>query len=85
MLKWNRTHLNNIFGRVAGQLEDYKKYSKNIKKMGQEGLIWNMETHFILRDPREYITGTKMNFKGIKKSDELAALIEYLAATTKIN
>ena len=79
-------HLNNIFGRVAGQLEDYKKYSKNIKKMGLEGLIWNTETltSFIM-NPKKYITGTKMNFKGIKKSDELAALIEYLAATTKIN
>ena len=79
-------HLNNIFGRVAGQLEDYKKYSKNIKKMGQEGLIWNNETlTSFIENPKEYITGTKMNFKGIKKSDELEALIEYLAATTKIN
>ena len=79
-------HLNNIFGRVAGQLEDYKKYSKNIKKMGQEGLIWNTGTlTSFLENPKKYITGTKMNFKGIKKSDELAALIEYLAATTKIN
>ena len=79
-------HLNNIFGRVAGQLEDYKKYSKNIKKMGQEGLIWNEETlTSFIENPKEYITGTKMNFKGIKKSDELEALIEYLAATTKIN
>ena len=79
-------HLNNIFGRVAGQLEDYKKYSKNIKKMGQEGLIWNTETlTSFIENPKEYITGTKMNFKGIKKSDELAALIEYLVATTKIN
>ena len=79
-------HLNNIFGRVAGQLEDYKKYSKNIKKMGLEGLIWNTETlTSFIENPKEYITGTKMNFKGIKKSDELAALIEYLAATTKIN
>ena len=79
-------HLNNIFGRVAGQLEDYKKYSKNIKKMGQEGLIWNTETlTSFIQNPKKYITGTKMNFKGIKKSDELEALIEYLAATTKIN
>ena len=79
-------HLNNIFGRVAGQLENYKKYSKNIKKMGQEGLIWNTETLIsFIENPKEYITGTKMNFKGIKKSDELEALIEYLAATTKIN
>ena len=79
-------HLNNIFGRVAGQLEDYKKYSKNIKKMGQEGLIWNTETlTSFIENPKEYIKGTKMNFKGIKKSDELEALIEYLAATTKIN
>ena len=79
-------HLNNIFGRVAGQLEDYKKYSKNIKKMGKEGLIWNTETlTSFIENPKKYITGTKMNFKGIKKSDELEALIEYLAATTKIN
>ena len=79
-------HLNNIFGRVAGELKDYKKYSKSIRKIGQEGLIWNAETlTSFLENPKEYITGTKMNFKGIKKSDDLAALIEYLAATTKIN
>ena len=79
-------HLNNIFGRVAGELKDYKKYSKNIKKLGQEGLIWNNETlTSFLENPKKYIKGTKMNFKGIKKSDELDALVEYLAASTKIN
>ena len=79
-------HLNNIFGRVAGQLKDYKKYSKNIQKLGQEGLIWNEETlTSFINNPKKYISGTKMNFKGIKKSDELIALIEYLKATTKIN
>ena len=79
-------HLNNIFGRVAGELRDYKKYSKNIKKLGQEGLIWNNETLIsFLANPKKYIKGTKMNFKGIKKSDELDALVEYLAASTKIN
>ena len=76
----------NIFGRVAGELRDYKKYSKNIKKLGQEGLIWNSETLIsFLENPKKYIKGTKMNFKGIKKSDELDALVEYLAASTKIN
>ena len=79
-------HLNNIFGRVAGELNDYKRYSKNIKKLGQEGLIWNNETlTYFLENPKKFIKGTKMNFKGIKKSEELAALVEYLAATTKIN
>ena len=79
-------HLNNIFGRVAGELRDYKKYSKNIKKLGQEGLIWNNETLIsFLENPKKYIKGTKMNFKGIKKRDELDALVEYLAASTKIN
>ena len=79
-------HLNNIFGRVAGELNDYKRYSKNIKKLGQEGLIWNNETLIsFLENPKKYIKGTKMNFKGIKKSDELDALVEYLAASTKIN
>ena len=79
-------HLNNIFGRVAGELRDYKKYSKNIKKLGQEGLIWNNETLIsFLENPKKYIKGTKMNFKGIKKSDELDALVEYLAASTRIN
>ena len=79
-------HLNNIFGRVAGELNDYKRYSKNIKKLGQEGLIWNNETlTYFLKNPKKFIKGTKMNFKGIKKSEELAALVEYLAATTKIN
>ena len=60
--------------------------SKNIKKLGQEGLIWNNETLIsFLENPKKYIKGTKMNFKGIKKSDELDALVEYLAASTKIN
>ena len=49
-------HLNNIFGRVAGELEDYKKYSKNIKKLGQEGLIWNNETLIsFIENPKKYI------------------------------
>ena len=52
----------------------------------RQGLIWNNETLIsFLANPKKYIKGTKMNFKGIKKSDELDALVEYLAASTKIN
>ena len=75
-------HLNNIFGRVAGGLKDYKKYSKNIKNVGENGLIWDFETlSSFIENPKKYLAGTKMNFKGINKVADRNALLEYIKAT----
>ena len=51
----NRTgpHLVNLFGRAAGSLEGYKKYSKAMKS---SGIVWDEETlDAYLKAPKKYI------------------------------
>ncbi len=72
-------HLNDVFGRTAGGLHDYK-YSKAMIDAGAGGLVWNEETlATYLADPKGAIKGNKMAFAGLKKADELADAIAYLA------
>lgn len=70
--------LNDLFGRSAGGVEDYK-YSKAMLAKGEEGLVWDDETvAAYLAAPRKYIKGTKMAFAGLKKDEDLADVIAYL-------
>ena len=79
-------HLNNIYGRVAGNLSDFKKYSKSIKTAGEDGLIWTSDTlSSYIENPKKYLKGTKMNFKGLKKSEDRSALLEYLRAASALD
>ncbi len=69
-----------VMGRQAGTLESFKKYSKPMVKAGDEGLVWDTETMAeFLRKPRTYIKGTKMVFAGLKKEDQIADVIAYIA------
>ena len=78
-------HLNNIYGRIAGNLSDFKKYSKSIKTAGEDGLIWTSDTlSSYIENPKKYLKGTKMNFKGLRKSDDRSALLEYLRAASAL-
>lgn len=72
-------HLMNLLGRTAGSIEDYR-YSKAMTTAGEEGLVWTVEslTEY-LGAPRKYVKGTKMAFAGLRKEDELADVIAYLA------
>lgn len=75
--------LNNVFGATPGTSADYaSKYSKAMKKKGEEGIVWNAETlGEFLKKPKKYVKKTKMAFAGIKKDkqreDLLAFLIQY--------
>lgn len=70
--------LNNIFGATAGTSEGFTKYSKNMKKAGEEGLVWNTETMTeFLTKPKAMIKKTKMSFKGVKEKD-MANILAYL-------
>ena len=72
-------HLNDLFGRVAGSIEGFK-YSNGMVEAGQNGLVWNAETIAeYLANPRGMIKGTRMAFAGLKKEDELADVIAYMA------
>lgn len=69
-------HLVNLFGREAGSLESYKKYSKAIKA---SGIIWDEETlDGFLTKPKAYLKGTRMAYAGLKKEADRANVIAYL-------
>ncbi len=76
-------HLNDLIGRTAGSLEDYK-YSKGMAKMGEEGLVWTEEILFeYLEKPRTYVKGTKMSYAGLRKPQDRANVIAFLKKYSK--
>lgn len=77
---FNRTgpHLNDLFGRAAGSIEDYT-YSDSMDRQGSDGLVWTAETlDYFIEKPRSMISQTKMRFSGIRKPEDRANLIAYL-------
>lgn len=77
--------LNNIIGRTAGTVEDYK-YGKDLVAAGEAGLQWTEDELFeYLADPKKYLRAkldnkkarSKMAFK-LKKEDERKDVIAYL-------
>lgn len=70
--------LNGIVGKAVASVDDFK-YSKVMRKAGEEGLIWTEEElAAFLTKPKTYMKGTKMSFAGLKKEEEKLAVIEYL-------
>ena len=79
----NRTgpHLVNLFGRTAGSLEGYKKYSKAMKT---SGVVWDEETlDAYLKAPKKYVKGTRMAFVGLKRDADRANVISYMKTFSK--
>ncbi|MAE91617.1 MAG: MFS transporter [Pelagibaca sp.] len=73
----NRTgpQLNAVVGREIGGLDGFK-YSGTLAEMGG---VWDAEAlHGFLADPRGYAKGTKMAFAGLKKDEDIDAVVEYL-------
>lgn len=71
-------HLNGLFGRRAASIEGYK-YSKAIIRQGQDGMVWhaaNLDAY--IENPKNLVTGTRMNFSGLKDKDQRTALLAYL-------
>lgn len=74
-------HLNGLFGRRAGGLTDYARYSDDIRRMGVDGLVWDREKlEIYLENPKSLVSRTRMNFRGLKDAAERADLIAYLRA-----
>ena len=72
--------LKGVVGRKAASVEGYK-YSAAMTKKGEEGLVWDEATlTAYLPNPKAYVPGTKMAFGGLKKPDDVANVIAYLAA-----
>lgn len=75
--------LNNLFGRTAGSLDDFR-YSRQFVAAGEGGLVWTEETlHDFLMQPRDYIKGTRMSFRGFRDDADIAAVTAYLQTFTE--
>ena len=75
-------HLNEIFGRKAASIEGFQ-YSDDMQRAGADGLIWTTEKlQIYIQNPKSLVTGTRMNFRGIKDEDERTDLLAYLRRFT---
>ena len=71
--------LNGIIGREAAAVAEFEYSDALVAKAG-EGLVWTPENlAAFLEKPRDYVKGTKMSFAGLRKEDERADVIAYLA------
>ena len=71
-------HLNDLFGRVAGSLEDYR-YSPAMTAAGAGGLVWTESTlDAFLADPHALVPRSRMSFAGMEGADERADLLAWL-------
>lgn len=72
--------LNGVIGRHAGAVDGFK-YSSQMLEAGTGGLVWTPENiSAYLKDPKGFVPKNRMAFAGLKKDDEIAAVIAYIAA-----
>lgn len=71
-------HLNGIFGRRAGAIEEFP-YSRSLERAGNDGLMWTLETlDAYIENPRALVSGTRMSFDGLEDEQERADLLAFL-------
>ena len=71
--------LNGVVGRQIASAPDYA-YSDALKEMAAQDGTWTPEERDVfLTKPRDFAKGTKMAFPGLRKEDERADVIAYLA------
>lgn len=71
-------HLNGIFGRRAGDIEAFR-YSEGLERAGADGLVWDIRTlDAYVENPRALVSGTLMNFAGLKSQTDRDDVLAYL-------
>ncbi len=69
--------LHGVMGATAGQVEGFR-FSK---AMSDSGVVWSAETlAAYLSDPKGYIPGNRMAFRGLRKEAEIENVIAYIAS-----
>jgi len=72
-------HLNNLFGRKAGTMADYPRYSRGLVRAGADGMIWNYDTlDAYIDNPKSLVSDTRMSYRGMKDETDRADLLAYL-------
>lgn len=70
-----------IWGREAGSLADFKRYSDSLRR---SKLVWNeANLEAWLRDPQALVPGNYMTFRGIADARQRADLITFLRAASQ--
>ncbi|MBB94455.1 MAG: cytochrome C [Rhodobacteraceae bacterium] len=70
--------LNGIFGRKAASVDTYV-YSKSLARAGSDGLIWDLvRLDAYLENPKALVSGTRMNFRGLKDKQDRDDVLAYL-------
>lgn len=73
--------LANLWSRKAGTAEGFARYSQALKGAN---VVWNENNlDKWLSDPRRFIPGTSMSFRGIQDAQERADVIAYLKAVSE--
>jgi cytochrome c len=78
----NRTGpmLNNTYGAPVGSHEGFR-YSPAFAEANAAGMVWDDETlTAYLLDPRGFIPGNRMAFRGLRSEEDAAAMIAYIRA-----
>lgn len=71
-------HLNGLVGRPIGSVDGFR-YSDTLSEAGSDGDLWTEAAlSNFLEDPRGYMPGTSMVFRGIRDAEDRADLIAYL-------
>ncbi|WP_319823902.1 c-type cytochrome [Thalassovita sp.] len=72
-------HLNGIFGRKAGSVDDDFAYSKGLQRAGADGLIWTLQKlDAYLENPKALVTGTRMSFRGLADQQDRYDVLAYM-------
>lgn len=72
--------LKGVVGRKVASVEGFK-YSAAMTELGATGAVWDEATLTkYLPNPKAMVPGTKMAFAGLKKPEDVANIIAYLAA-----
>ncbi len=73
-------HLNGVFDRRAGSVEG-ARYSPGLKRAGVNGLHWDYDSLDIyIENPRNLVSGTRMNFRGLTDKQDRDDVLAYLRA-----
>jgi len=73
--------LANLWGRKAGSLASFSRYSAPLKA---SGVVWNEDTLSAwIADPQRVVPGNEMPFEGIKDAQQRADLVAFLKQATK--
>ena len=71
-----------VIGRTTGTAEGFD-YSDVMVKAGEDGHVWTEEElSTFLESPKKMFPGTKMTFVGLKKPEERADVIAYIASVS---